>query len=190
MLTNAGYKWDSHDGASPDEVSDLNPDKRFDILRPDRNVAYGPQDLPSARDGQIRDLLVRAVGEMSFEELKALMPLGADGVLGSFAERAASIAVRHQDVRELRAGLLAAAAALDLTDDPREILPRLSLLHRAAEMIGNDPAVEFRQADQVLKGKAPELVKFLERSPFDRSIQAMAYEEGNDKHGFRFLRTW
>jgi hypothetical protein len=109
---------------------------------------------------------------------------------GSFAERAASIAIRHQDARELRAGLLAAAVALDLTDDPREILPRLSLLHRAAEMMGNDPVTEFRQADQMLQGKAPELVNFLARSPSDRSIQAMAYEKGNDKQGLRFLRTW
>jgi hypothetical protein len=190
MLTNTGYKWDCYDRASRDEASDLNPDERFDFLRPDQNVAYGPQDLPSTRDARIRDLLVRAVGELSFEELKAMMPLGADTVLGSFAERAASIAVRHQDARELRAGLLAAAVALDLTDDPREILPRLSLLYRAAEMIGNNPATEFRQADQMLQGKAPELVKFLARSPSDRSIQAMAYEKGNDKQGLRFLRTW
>jgi hypothetical protein len=167
------------------------PDERkFEVLKPAMNVGYGRTELLSPRDEQIGELLLSTADSLPFEEMMLLMPRGADGVLAAFAERAASIAVRHQDARELRAGLLASALALALTDEPREVLPRLALLYRAAEMIGNDPRHEFSSANDLTGGKAPGLVDFLERSPRDRSIQAMAYEEGDDKQGFRFLRTW
>ena len=167
------------------------PDRRkFEVLKPAVNVGYGRKELPSPRDGEIRELLVSTADSVQFEQVMLLMPRGADGVLAAFAERAASIAVRHQDERELRAGLLAAALALALTDEPREVLPVLALLYRAAEMIGHDPRLEFSSANALTGGKATGLVDFLQRSPEDRSIQAMGYEEGDDKQGFRFLRAW
>ena len=85
---------------------------------------------------------------------------------------------------------IATAIALDLTTDPREVLPGLVLLYRAAELIDHDPAQQFSEANDLLNGRAPELARFLKPSPQDRSIQAMAYVEGNDPQGFRFLRTW
>jgi hypothetical protein len=129
-------------------------------------------------------------GESGFEQIKSLMPRDADRVLNVFAERAASITVRHQDVRELRAGLLAAAIANSITGDPRDTLPALSLLHRAAEMIGNDPRLEFSSVYEIWGGRESALANFLRRTPEDKTIEAMGYEEGDDKRGFRFVRNW
>ena len=96
--------------------------RAFSILQPSNNVSYGRQDLPSRRDEQIRDLLLKRVDAVIFARLTELMPHGADQVLLAFAERAASMAARHQDARELRSGILAAAIAQAVTGDPREPL--------------------------------------------------------------------
>ena len=77
-----------------------------------------------------------------------------------------------------------------MSGDPREVLPALALLYRAAEMIGHDPHLEFARANELTDDRAGGLVDFLRRAPEDRTIQAMGYEEGDDKRGFRFLRTW
>ncbi|GII88847.1 hypothetical protein Ssi03_68370 [Sphaerisporangium siamense] len=164
--------------------------RSFGILEPAENVNYGRDEVPSARDGQIRDLVLHAAGSWAFEEIVRIVPRGADRVLGAFAERAASMAVRRQDVRELRAGLLAAAIAQETSGDPREALAALSLLYRAAEMIGHDPDVEFSALNEFSGGRAGGLLDFLRRSPEDKAIEAMGYEEGDDKRGFRFLRNW
>ena len=162
----------------------------FAILASARSINYGRAELPSDHDVKIRDLLLGAASGATFDQLKQAMPRDADRVLGAFAERAASIAVRHQDARELRAGLLAAAIALAMSGDPKEVLPTLALLYRAAEMIGHDPNLEFANANELTGGRAGGLVDFLRRAPEDQTIQAMGYEEGDDKRGFRFLRTW
>ncbi|MGO1055274.1 hypothetical protein [Crossiella sp. CA198] len=165
-------------------------ERSFTILESVKSSNYSVEELSSVRDGQIRDLLLDVAGEMSFEQVKQLMPRDVDRVLGTFAERAASIAVRHQDARELRAGLLAAAIALSVTGDFREELPVLALLYRAAEMIGNDPDLEFSEICEKWSGLTREFVDFPRRIPEDKTIQAMGYKEGDDKSGFRFLRTW
>jgi hypothetical protein len=155
------------------------------ILAPGRNPGYGPKPLPSTRDGQIRDLVLGAVGDpAAFERFTAHLPHRADRALTAFAERSASLAVRRGDPVDVRAGLLAAVAACQVTDDVREVIPAFALLYRAAELIGADPSVEFGTAAR----RVP--LAFLERGPRERSIQVMAYEETEDEQGFRFRRTW
>lgn len=162
------------------------------LLEPSRNKNYDREELVSARDGQIRDLLLEVADGAAFEDVAVLVPRAGDRVLTVFAERAASIAVRHQDARELRAGIFAVIVAQAVTEDPRELLPAVALLHRAAEMIGHDPAAEFHAANELTGGHAGGLLDFLRRSPEDKSIRAMGFEEGNDKQDrqFRFLRNW
>jgi hypothetical protein len=162
----------------------------FVILDPAKNVNYGREDIPSTRDGQIRELLLRVGEQRSFDTVGGLVPQDAATVLNVFAERAATIAVRHRDAREIHAGLVAAAIALTLDGDAREAIPALALLYRAAEMIGHDPNFEFAAADELCGGRASVLMEFSRRAPVDRSIEAMGYEEGEDKHGFRFMRNW
>ncbi|WP_432177085.1 hypothetical protein [Streptomyces sp. Tue6028] len=164
--------------------------RSFALLEPAKNVDYGRAELPSARDGQIRDLLLGAVTETALDQVTSLLPRDADQVLNVFAERAASMAVRHQDARELRAGLLAAALSHSISGDPREAAPALALLHRAAEMIGIDPGLEFSSVSQIFGGRERVLTDFLSRAPEDKIIEAMGYEGGDDKRGFRFLRNW
>jgi hypothetical protein len=177
--------------ASPRELIAVNLDVQlFSILEPSKNVNYGRADLPSTRDGQIRDLVLGVADNATFERAIRLMPRDADRVLSAFAERAASIAVRHQDVRELRAGLLAIALAQAITNDPRDPLAPLALLHRASEMIGSDPNSDFVAVNDLVEGRGGGLLDFLHRSPDDKAIAAMGYEEGDDKHGFRFIRNW
>lgn len=163
----------------------------FAILDPAKNKDYGRDVIPSTRDTQISDLMRAVRDQNAFGEVADLSPRGASSVLNVFAERSASIAVRHQDVRELRAGLLAAAIAQSLAEDEREVIPALALLHRAAEMIGHDPNSEFSAINELSGGDTGRaLVEFLRRSPVDKSVEAMGYEEGNDRDGFRFLRNW
>jgi hypothetical protein len=71
-------------------------------------------------------LVLELADNASFEQVSGLVPRDADRVLTAFAERAASIAVRGKDERELRAGLLAAALALSLSDDERDVLPAVA----------------------------------------------------------------
>ena len=168
----------------------MGTDRRFECLLSSAKPGYGREALPSYLDGKLRDLLLSTAANLSYDDLKTLMPPGADRVLSTFAERAASIAVRHEAPQEIQAGLIATAVALDLTTDPREVLPALALLYRAGELIDHDPIHQFSAANDLLGGQAPELTKFVQRTPSDRSIQAMAYVEGTDPQGFRFLRTW
>jgi hypothetical protein len=75
--------------------------------------------------------------------------------------------------------------ASDLTDDSREILPAVSLLYRASELVGVDPVHEFLAAAG-LAGDPPDgtLKRYLQRSPERRRIERMGFAE--DEAGFRF----
>lgn len=162
----------------------------YAILQPQNNVGYGSQDLPSTRDGEIRDLILHLADNDSFDHVTHLIPDGADLILGAYAHRAATIAVRRHDPRELRAGLIAAALAEPLSSDPREVIPALALLYRAAIIIGHDPDPEFATVNSLTGDRAPGLAGFTRRTPHDRTIQVMGYQESEDKDGFRFTRTW
>jgi hypothetical protein len=100
----------------------------FAILEPHNNIGSGREDIPCERDGRIKDLILDLTTNVSFEQVMQLVPRDADSVLSGFAERAASLAIRHQDERELRAGLYAAAIALALSTDAREVLPAGALV--------------------------------------------------------------
>jgi hypothetical protein len=76
----------------------------FVILEPANNIGYGCEDIPCERDGQIKDLILDLTADFSFERVMQLAPQYAYRV-SAFAERAASLAVRQQDERELRRGL-------------------------------------------------------------------------------------
>lgn len=163
--------------------------RSFAILEPAKNINYVREELFSARDEQIRDLLLHAADRATVDQVAGMVPAMGDLTLTAFAERAASIAVRHQDARELRAGIYAVVLTQAITGDPQEPLPAMALLYRAAEMIGHNPGAEFFAANELTGGHAGGLLDFLRRSPADRTIKTVGYEEGNDKWGFRFLHS-
>lgn len=150
----------------------------LDALNPAGYEGYGLDPLPSPRDRRVRAVLEALTGEAT-----SGIPKGAERVLGAFAERAASLAVRRRDTETLRLGGVAAALALSVAGDFRDELPALALLCRAAELIGVDPRA-------VLPADEPVVTDFLRRAPRDRAIGAMGFRETVEDDGFRFVRTW
>jgi hypothetical protein len=165
------------------------PAVSYSVLEPRRNAGYGRQVLPSARDEQILLLMGDVTAPAGFARALAAQPLDSWRVLNVFAERAASLAVRLGDPALLAAGLTAFALAAEAAGDERDVLPALSLLWAAAEMIGRSPHTEFRRAAELTGRSGGPLRAFAERDPADRSIQAMGYETADDG-GFVFRRTW
>jgi hypothetical protein len=153
-------------------------------------VGYGPRKIPAPLDQEIAAFVRNVSAADSFVAALNELDHRSARVLTAFAERMASLAIRHQDGRTLRDGLIACALAISRTDDPREVLPVFSLLFRAAEMIGDDPVAEFDRVAGIAGEAGASLRSFARRDPADRSIEAMAYIEGNDADGFRFIRTW
>ncbi|MFG2055215.1 hypothetical protein ACGFI9_14410 [Micromonospora sp. NPDC048930] len=162
----------------------------FKVLEPARNVNYGREELPSPKDHRIRELLAAAASRATFTEVRDCLPPKADQVLGAFAERAASLAVRERSMDDLRTGLFAAALAQAASADERDVLPALALLYRAAERIGAEPAVEFASAAERYGRGADSLARFIRRAPEDRTPEAMGFEEVNDGKDFTFVCTW
>jgi hypothetical protein len=151
---------------------------------------YGLEALPNAVDVQIRDLLRGVSNAEEFERIAIEIPSESWNMLSVFAQRAASLAVRNRSVTDLRAGLVAVQLALVLTDDYREVLPAVSLLYRAAQLIDVDPAPEFH-AVGALAGNPPgnHLTQYLERDIEIKRIERMGFVEGADDSGFKFVYT-
>ena len=160
----------------------------YSILEP--RVGYGHEILPCSLDMQIQEIMAGIANGEEFARVRSALPRNAGEVLDTFAERMASLAVRNGSLRDLRDGLLAVQLALMLTDDHREVLPAVSLLQRASDLIGADTSREFRETAE-RAGDPPDnhLTRFLERSSEKKRIERMGFTEGTDDSGFRFLRS-
>jgi hypothetical protein len=151
------------------------------VLDPKANEGYIDWPLPSSRDDEIARLIDKLVGSAG----EGLSPQHGQ-VLMAFAERMASLARRIRLPQAIRTGLLSVVLAAPLIDRHEGMLV-LPLLWRSAEVLGLDPAEEFRSASSYDGG---ELLEFLRRDPSDRTIEAMGYVEVETKDGFRYVRTW
>jgi len=153
------------------------------VLDPNTNEGYLDWPMPSRRDDEIASLIDNLVSSAG----KGLSP-GHAGVLMAFAERVATLARRNRLPQSIRTGLLSAVLAWPFID-PHEGMLVLSLLWRSAEVLGLDPAEEFRSAS-VDSYDGQELLEFLRRDPIDRTIEVMGYAEAETEDGFRYVRTW
>lgn len=150
-------------------------------------AGYISDSIPNSVDIQIRDLLQSVDSEEGFAQMRTQIPRDSWNVLRLFAERAASLAVREESRLDVRVGLVAAEFALAYTDDFRDVLPAVSLLYRAAELIGIDPVLEFNSVALLTGDPAgSHVMKYLRRSPENRTIERMGFIEGVDGSGFRF----
>ncbi len=152
--------------------------------------AYYKQAIPSEIDEQIGDVLVR-LSSCDEDELVSVAGGIAGGqarVLSLFAERMASLAVRKNSPNPIRKGL-AALMIVARTEDVREVLLVLSLLHDAAMKVTGSAKELFADAG-ALFGGAELLNGYLERSDEDKRIQVMGYEESETEDGFLYVRTW
>lgn len=155
-------------------------------LEPSNNRGYGRKPLPTIRDDEIAVLLHQLVSQNSISSLEPQHGI----VLAAYAERMASLAVRTGSSELIRDGLVAIQLALK-SGDQRESMPVLSLLSRAAELIGSTPSEEFLAAARYMSlTPSDQLISFLERNEDDRSLAAMGFVESSDEQGFRFERVW
>lgn len=142
--------------------------------------------LPTSRDAEIAALVESLVAAPGGAPRPSHLQRR---VLLAYAERMASLARRESSAHHLRSGLAAVAITPD-DDDVRDAIPVQALLWRSAEVLGLDPAAEFRRvADEV--GDQAGFVEFTTRGADDRSLDAMGYLEVEDAElGFSYERNW
>jgi hypothetical protein len=152
--------------------------------------AYYQQPIPSETD----DGISRVLSGLSAKDQTDLK-LVSDGVtgdearvLGLYAERMASLAVRENSVNRIKQGLMA-LSIYARTEDPRDVLLVLSLLHDASVKTSGNPKQVFNEVNAVF-GETVLLSEFLNRSDEDKSIDAMGYEESKTTEGFLYARNW
>lgn len=157
-----------------------------------KNPGYGPLPLPAPLDAEIARLLdAFAHASPARREflLSRITPAHSPTLL-AFSERMASLGVREREPRRLFEGLLALVVE-SFAADYRENAMILSLHYDAATKIGADPARLFEEAASYAKPEVAQALRgFLARSPEDKSIAAMGYEEGAEPGGFRYQRNW
>ena len=154
------------------------------------NDAYYKHPIPSEIDrrlsGVISDLASLGVSER--EAIVNELEFEHGRILGLFAERMASLAVREKAVTLLKNRLIALVIH-SRTDDLREILLILSLLHDAAIRIEDSAQRTFEEVASLFSDTGF-LSGFLNRSEEDKSIAAMGYKASADEGGFLYVRTW
>ncbi|WP_439676262.1 hypothetical protein [Embleya sp. MST-111070] len=149
---------------------------------------YGDSPLDSKKDRMIGSFihLIKSGTDLHYAIELAKQKARWDA-LDTYAARMASLAVRNRDSQALRDGLVAALIAMKSTDDQRDVLPTLSILYRAWELVA-DKNIAFRAQRELEVGETEDpLIEFGRRSPDERRIQAMGYHEGSDSEGFRFV---
>ncbi len=160
------------------------------ILDVEKNIGYGQLSIPDVRDEQIAQLIANVLDTNALSEFSRKIELKHWDVLLCFAERAATLAVRRQDRKLLKLGLVAAGLVWPVADW-RDVLVVLPVLYHAAGMLGMDPAQLFHEVGSLFGGEVEaELTGFLERSDEDKSLAVMGYKLIREPDGVRFKRTW
>ncbi|MEV0194454.1 hypothetical protein AB0I39_38775 [Kitasatospora purpeofusca] len=161
-------------------------DRALDVRRAD---GYGPSPIPNDRDRVIQEVMRAASGTGQLAEVLGAIDPSSSDVLGAFAKRMATLAVRTRDISAARDGLAAVQLAMASTRDFRETVPTMALLYRALEIIDADPKTEFQRAHQPLSVLLEHnLLDFAARDPQKRSLQSMLYREEGEGDNFRFVR--
>jgi hypothetical protein len=163
---------------------------RLEILLSHNNVGYGSLPIPCYRDRELKDLVSELSREENVEGSAQLLSRKHSSVLGAYAERMASLAIRTKSVEILQSGLDALGLTLDITADVKDVQPPLSLLLRACQLIGIDPLIEFADLSSISSAGASAVRTFMCRDTRDQLISSMGYIESHDDDGFRFERTW
>lgn len=158
----------------------------------DFNIGYGTLNIPSLRDEEITKLI-----EAWIELDTAARQVAAQQIMETqrftllaYSERMASYAVRTRDQRRIFLGLLALGVD-GWKGDWRDNAEILCLHYDAAKVIGAVPNQIFEKAAKFLPLKvATALRLFIQRSPEDKSLEAMGYSAASDEDGFRYKRGW
>jgi hypothetical protein len=157
-----------------------------------RFTGYGPAELPCARDGEVDAYVasLRSGGPPAVAAALATVTQRARDVLGAYAERMASLAVRERSTDRLVSALVALVVG-GLNDGSRDALMTMPLVEHSARLLGAEPADLFEDAAAVVGHPGTvSLMRWLARKPEDRSIEAMKYVEDSDEGGFRYRHDW
>jgi hypothetical protein len=163
-----------------------------EALDPSSVRGYPKDKIPNDRDRQITDLLREWCGldELSRRRSEQQLDETKLEILGAYAGRMASLAVRQQDPEILRLALVALALRKD-SGDWRDGVPMLALCYDAAERLSLHPEDAFEAAAQFQSQRGKEVLrKFYSRKPEDRSLKSMLYHIETGDEGFRYVRDW
>jgi hypothetical protein len=156
-----------------------------------RFTAYGKAPFPDPRDEEL-DQFVDEVERGGPPAVKATSERASEqgrGVLGAYAGRAATRAVREKDPKRLLQALVALVLS-GLGHNSRDALTRMPLIEDAAGRLGVQlPHLIEDAADVVGHPGSVSLVSWLARQPEDRTLESMGYEAGSDESGFRYQYT-
>ena len=147
--------------------------------------AYFGSPLPSAKDDEITRLVEEYLAGGPQERLKIASGLNDLQAywLGTYAHRMAISSVRKKSPAILQNAITAMLMAAKVTD-PRESTMLLSVLYRAAQLLGLGDAA-FRNAAKGAPDAEAErlLLGFLARADPDKTVEAMGYREEAGKNG-------
>lgn len=155
---------------------------------PHKYVAYGPARFPDARDVEMDSYVggLRAGGPRAVKAALEIVSERGRRVLGAYAERAASRAVRNNDPELLVLALVALVVG-GLDQNALETLMGTALVEDAGHRISAEPGVFFgKAADAVGHPGSVNLAGWLSRRPEDRTPECMGFEAGEDESGFRY----
>ncbi len=162
----------------------------LELLKIALNSQYYMQPISSEMDEKLslyivklmsldRDDLCSIIGNLSRDDAR---------VLGLYAERMATLAVRSNSVEPIKNALVALLIYAK-TQDSRDVLLVLSLLYDAAVKTAGTANNVFNEVASFM-GDVELLNGFLCRSDEDKSIEAMGYKESKNEDGFLYVRTW
>jgi hypothetical protein len=166
----------------------------FDIADPEQNRfnGFGPAPFPDLRDHELDEYVMdlRRTGPEGVA--KAIRAVSSEGgrVMGAYAERTATRAVRDKAPDLLVSGLVALVVA-GLYDNDREALLRMAPIHDAARRSGSRPRVVIKRAARIVGNPGKKYLNlWLWRFPRSQTLAVMGYQIGSDKSGFRYVRNW
>jgi len=145
--------------------------------------SYMQATLPCLADERIQEIVSETMNGTleQRKEIYRAITSKASGALQLFAERMAMLSVRKNSPDLLRKGLVAMTMVNSAKPgDDRILAIRMSLLHHSAQKLGLNVEAFFEQSSQYmsgisLTGGAP--AAFLRRTPKNKRIQAMGYDE-------------
>jgi hypothetical protein len=115
------------------------------------------------------------------------LPARSAGVLCTYAERLAAVAVRAGSIVPLHDGLVAVGMAVEALDDDRDHLYPLAAVNHSAAMLGvTFAALVNSVADDLPTAALARLRAFDEREERDRSLQAFGLRTHGSGDDFRY----
>ncbi|MCD4738274.1 MAG: hypothetical protein K8R89_03320, partial [Anaerolineae bacterium] len=145
--------------------------------------SYMQATLPCLADERIQEIVSETMNGTleQRKEFYRTITSKASGALQLFAERMAMLSVRKNSPDLLQKGLIAMTMVNSAKPgDDRILAIRMSLLHHSAQKLGLNVEAFFEQSLQYMSGislTAGEPAAFLRRTPKNKRIQAMGYDE-------------